>query len=71
MIADAGIPNVLRAELIINKLDTAKRLNGSGLFIVNPPYTLHDELEVLLPFLAKRLGLTAQRSILEWICPPK
>ncbi|PLW79137.1 23S rRNA (adenine(2030)-N(6))-methyltransferase RlmJ [Cohaesibacter celericrescens] len=71
MIADAGIPNALRAEIIINKLDTAHRLNGTGLFIINPPYTLHDELAVLLPFLAKRFGLTAQRSSLEWITPPK
>ena len=67
---EAGIANSLRAELIIQKLDTAKRLNGTGLFIINPPYTLHDELEQLLPFLAERLGQTAWRSNLEWICPP-
>ena len=71
MIADAGIPNALRAEILVNKLDTAHRLNGTGLFIINPPYTLHDELATLLPFVATRFGLTAQRSTLEWICPPK
>ncbi|SNY91517.1 23S rRNA (adenine2030-N6)-methyltransferase [Cohaesibacter sp. ES.047] len=67
---EAGIANSLRAELVIQKLDTAKRLNGTGLFIINPPYTLHDELEQLLPFLARTLGETAHRSYLEWICPP-
>ena len=71
MLADSGIDNVLRAEMVINKLDTAKRLNGTGLFIINPPYTLHDELKALLPFLADTFGQTAHRSSLEWISPPK
>ncbi|WP_319529436.1 23S rRNA (adenine(2030)-N(6))-methyltransferase RlmJ [uncultured Cohaesibacter sp.] len=70
MLKEAGIANSLRAELVIHKLDTAKRLNGTGLFIINPPFTLHDELKLLLPFLAQTLGQTAQRSHLEWICPP-
>ena len=71
IIAEAGIDNSLRAELIIHKLDTAKRLNGSGLFIINPPYTLYGELMILLPFLAQRLGQSAQRWNLDWICPPQ
>ena len=37
----------------------ARGLNGSGLLVVNPPWTLREELEVLLPFLAERL---AQRA---------
>lgn len=31
-------------------------LHGSGMFIVNPPYTLRDELALALPYLAKALG---------------
>ena len=69
ILANSGIENVLRAELIIHKLDTAKRLNGTGLFIINPPYTLHDELKQLLPFLANVFGQDARRSSLEWISP--
>ena len=69
--AEAGIENSLRAELIIHKLDTAKRLNGTGLIIINPPFTLHDELQQLLPFLADRLGQSAWRSHLDWIRPPR
>ncbi|MCT4654661.1 MAG: 23S rRNA (adenine(2030)-N(6))-methyltransferase RlmJ [Cohaesibacter sp.] len=68
---DMNVPNILRAELVINKLDTAKRLNGTGLFIINPPYVLHQELQILLPFLAKRLGQSAARHHLEWISEPK
>ncbi|WP_114009548.1 23S rRNA (adenine(2030)-N(6))-methyltransferase RlmJ [Cohaesibacter intestini] len=71
MLKAEGIDNILRAELVINKLDTAKRLNGTGMFIINPPFMLHDELSALLPFLAERLGETARRSHLEWIAPPR
>jgi len=31
-------------------------LAGSGLFVINPPYTLHDELLAVLPFLVDVLG---------------
>lgn len=30
-------------------------LHGSGMFVVNPPYTLHDELKHTLPWLQRRL----------------
>ena len=29
---------------------------GSGMFIANPPFTLHDELAECLPLLVERLG---------------
>lgn len=31
-------------------------LAGSGVFILNPPYTLHDEMQALLPWLVESLG---------------
>jgi 23S rRNA (adenine2030-N6)-methyltransferase len=31
-------------------------LAGSGVFILNPPYTLHDELLKVLPYLVDVLG---------------
>ena len=31
-------------------------LAGSGVFIINPPYTLHDELRGLMPYLVEVLG---------------
>jgi len=51
-----GIGKVLRAELTVAPLDDPTRLNGCGLILVNPPWTLEGELAVLLPALAKRLG---------------
>jgi 23S rRNA (adenine2030-N6)-methyltransferase len=31
-------------------------MHGSGMFILNPPWTLHDELKVVMPYLVKVLG---------------
>ena len=31
-------------------------MHGSGMFILNPPWTLHTELAKVLPFLAEILG---------------
>ena len=44
-------------------------LRGSGLIAVNPPWTLHDELKVLLPALAAALGRGGKtiRSTLDWL----
>jgi 23S rRNA (adenine2030-N6)-methyltransferase len=44
------------AELRVSALASAQRLAGSGLAIVNPPFTLADQLDGLLPFLAERLA---------------
>lgn len=49
----------LIAEVAIRPEVEARGLNGSGLLLINPPWTLREELEVLLPFLADRL---AQRA---------
>jgi 23S rRNA (adenine2030-N6)-methyltransferase len=31
-------------------------MHGSGMFILNPPWTLHDELKQVMPYLVKLLG---------------
>jgi 23S rRNA (adenine2030-N6)-methyltransferase len=49
------IPKILCAELSVRSDRDTTGLSGSGLIIVNPPYTLKDELDVLLPFLKDRL----------------
>jgi 23S rRNA (adenine2030-N6)-methyltransferase len=46
----------LIAEVTIRPQVEARGLNGSGLLIINPPWTLREELKVLLPFLAERLA---------------
>lgn len=31
-------------------------MHGSGMFILNQPWTLHDELKVVMPYLVNVLG---------------
>lgn len=63
-----GIPKMLRAEISIRPASNPPRLHGSGLILVNPPFTLEGELRILLPALAQLLGDPGQgRHKLEWI----
>ena len=63
-----GIPKILRAELIVSSLSDPTRLNGSGLIVVNPPWTLEAELKQLLPLLADVLGREGKgRYTLDWL----
>lgn len=55
-LARLGIGKMLRAELIVVSASEASGLRGSGLIAVNPPWTLMEELKLLLPALAKALG---------------
>jgi 23S rRNA (adenine2030-N6)-methyltransferase len=63
----AGIAKILRAELIVSPLSDHRRLNGSGLIIVNPPWLLKNELAVMLPVLAQILGQAKSRFTLDWL----
>ena len=63
-----GVPKILRAELIVSSLSDPTRLNGSGLVVVNPPWTLEAELKQLLPLLADVLGREGKgRYTLDWL----
>ncbi|MBM6592768.1 23S rRNA (adenine(2030)-N(6))-methyltransferase RlmJ [Microvirga pudoricolor] len=46
----------LRLELLVDDPREPNRLNGSGLLVVNPPWALKPEAEILLPALAERLS---------------
>jgi 23S rRNA (adenine2030-N6)-methyltransferase len=50
------------AELLIRRPDDRDVLNGCGLLIVNGPYTLRDDLAVVLPELSRRLARAAGAS---------
>ncbi|MEK1887711.1 MAG: 23S rRNA (adenine(2030)-N(6))-methyltransferase RlmJ [Phyllobacterium sp.] len=51
-----GIPKILRTELMIRAPSAEPRLDGTGMIIVNPPFTLEDELRLLFPALSKILS---------------
>jgi 23S rRNA (adenine2030-N6)-methyltransferase len=67
-LAGLGIAKMLRVELIVAPATAAGELHGSGLIVVNPPWRLHDELQVLLPALAQLLSRAAtKRATLDWL----
>jgi 23S rRNA (adenine2030-N6)-methyltransferase len=63
-----GTAKILRAELNVAPLSDPTRLNGCGLILVNPPWTLESELSVLLPALAGILGREVNGGFrLDWL----
>ena len=56
-VSDAGLRNVVAAELLLREPLDADRLNGCGLLVVNPPWRFEDEAEPILAALAARLTM--------------
>lgn len=72
MMKAVGTPNMLHVELRIKAAFAQGGLSGSGLIIINPPWTLESDLRVLLPALGERLGLGDWgRGLVQWLTPPK
>lgn len=67
----SGAPKLLRAELWVHPTDNPAGLNGSGLAIVNPPWPLADELQAVLPFLARELAQSHGGWRLDWLIEEK
>lgn len=62
---------LLCAELMIRRGTDPERLNGCGLLIANPPFTLEGELALLLPELARRLAADkGSGHRLDWLAQP-
>ena len=55
-IAEAGIRDVVAAELLLREPTDPDRLNGCGLLVVNPPWRFMAEAEPLLAALSGILG---------------
>jgi 23S rRNA (adenine2030-N6)-methyltransferase len=67
-LAATGIPKMLRVEVMVRAPAHPPRLFGAGMIVVNPPYTLAGELEVLLPALAAVLADAGRGGWrVEWI----
>jgi len=55
-IQQSGIRRVQRFELGLSPDTEGRGMTSSGMIVVNPPYTLKAEMDVLLPDLAARLS---------------
>jgi 23S rRNA (adenine2030-N6)-methyltransferase len=70
-LARRGIANMLRCEMMLRPPHADGGLAGSGLILVNPPYTLEQELQILLPALIRMLAPQAEQASrrLDWLTP--
>ncbi|RWM35203.1 23S rRNA (adenine(2030)-N(6))-methyltransferase RlmJ [Mesorhizobium sp.] len=65
---ETGIPKLLDIGFEIRPTSSEPSLDGSGLVVVNPPFTLEGELRVLLPALHKVLAVEQpSRWTIEWL----
>ena len=69
---DSDVRNVLQLELQMAPDNEEYGMTGTGLFIVNPPWTLTRQAEAILPYLTTQLGdsdssYLVRQLIEEWI----
>jgi 23S rRNA (adenine2030-N6)-methyltransferase len=63
-----SMTNMLRAELITEPAPGDNKLRGTGQLIVNPPWTLEQDLKILLPTLAKIFAPGVKDAVhLDWL----
>ncbi|WP_423187015.1 23S rRNA (adenine(2030)-N(6))-methyltransferase RlmJ [Alishewanella sp. d11] len=60
-IVATGIKNQLRIEFNLHADSSGHGMTGSGMLVINPPYTLATELELALAEVQQQLGTTASR----------
>lgn len=66
----SGIRRIMVAELAVWPEDTAWRLNGSGIVLINPPWPAAEALPPLLEWLRPRLACSGPgRGRVEWLVP--
>ena len=66
------VANMLRAEFMVSSSPDDTGLRGSGQLIVNPPWTLEQDLKILLPALAKILAPGVKDAVrIDWLSPKR
>jgi 23S rRNA (adenine2030-N6)-methyltransferase len=67
-LARLGIAKMLRVELIVEIAHATQGLRGCGLTVVNPPWRLRQDLQILLPALTKVLSRGAAGTCrIDWL----
>jgi 23S rRNA (adenine2030-N6)-methyltransferase len=63
-----GVPKVLRSELTFGPPRAEAGLIGSGLIVINPPFTLEQDLRTFMPAVCAMLSPEAASRI-DWLAP--
>jgi 23S rRNA (adenine2030-N6)-methyltransferase len=50
------VKNLLQVEFCLTKDTDAYGMTGTGLFIINPPWQLSEQLAEILPYMKAKLG---------------
>lgn len=67
-LVNSGIANILDVTLHVRAPSDEPRLDGSGMIVVNPPFTLERELNTILPELCAIMAVDdGARWDLEWL----
>ncbi len=67
-IASLGLPKTLRIELDFAEVRSRDVLSGSGLIIVNPPFTLADEMRTILSAISPMMARDGKGRVrVSWI----
>jgi 23S rRNA (adenine2030-N6)-methyltransferase len=61
-VRELGLAKAFAVDLLLRAPRDPNRLNGCGLIIVNPPYTLEAELQIILPELVRLFSDTETAS---------
>jgi len=69
-VAHLGLPKTLRVEIDFSEVRSLDTLSGSGLIIINPPFTLADEARTMLNALAPLLARDGKGRVrVSWLTP--
>ncbi len=61
----AEIPNMLRVELCVRPDASGRGMTGSGMLVINPPYTLAQHMAQAMPLLEKHLCETGGHTLVK------
>lgn len=66
----SGIRKILKIELAVRPDSDQRGMTASGMAIINPPWTLENQMKAMLPYLVKTLVPEGTGSwTVEWITP--
>jgi 23S rRNA (adenine2030-N6)-methyltransferase len=70
LLSHTGLKKILVVELCVYPDDVPVRFNGCGFVIVNPPWQLDEQLQILLPWLWHQLAISQQGHYrVTWLVP--